>query len=311
MGARALAARALMSEYQCYEFRAIHRALTDRQMRELRAISTRAAISHTSFSNYYTFGDLKANPRDLLVKYCDASLYFAHWLFLELAFRYPKGAVDVRALRRYTMGQTIEVRSTAQHVVVAISVESDGDSFDTADDASGWLSSLIRLRADLASGDDRVLYLGWLLDVQSGEIDDNAVEPARPDGARQPHSNATSSSTLSQSIAISWPRRGRIPVVAAIVTSRHRAMAGHARYRRASRCSPVSLAATLVWGPNSRVGFVCTRAIARPPCPCAQPANCVLEQKRPQRGDARQPESVRLACVRLGSGRRKPHVMDI
>jgi hypothetical protein len=41
---------------------------------------------------------------------------------------------------------------------------------------------LIGLRADLASGDDRILYLGWLLDVQSGEIEDNAVEPARPEG---------------------------------------------------------------------------------------------------------------------------------
>lgn len=61
-----------MSEYQYYEFRAIDRALTDRHMRELRAISTRAAISRTSFSNYYTYGGLKANPRDLLVKYFDA-----------------------------------------------------------------------------------------------------------------------------------------------------------------------------------------------------------------------------------------------
>ena len=67
-----------MSEYQYYEFRAIDRLLTDRQMQELRAISTRAAISRTSFSNYYTFGDLKANPRDLLVTYFDASLYFAN-----------------------------------------------------------------------------------------------------------------------------------------------------------------------------------------------------------------------------------------
>ena len=53
-----------MSEYRCYEFRAIDRALNDRQMRELRVISTRATISRTSFSNDYTFGDLKANPRD-------------------------------------------------------------------------------------------------------------------------------------------------------------------------------------------------------------------------------------------------------
>jgi len=33
-----------MSEYQYYEFRAIDRPLTDRQMRELREISTRATI---------------------------------------------------------------------------------------------------------------------------------------------------------------------------------------------------------------------------------------------------------------------------
>lgn len=171
-----------MSEYQYYEFRAVDRLLTDRQMRELRAISTRAAISRTSFSNYYTYGDLKANPRHLLVKYFDASLYFANWLFLEVAFRYRKGAVDARALRRYSAGHTIDIRSTGSDVVVAISVESDGDSFDAADDGSSWLSSLAGLRADIATGDERALYLAWLLDVQCGEIADNVVEPARPEG---------------------------------------------------------------------------------------------------------------------------------
>jgi hypothetical protein len=63
-----------------YEFQAIDRPLTDRQMRELRAISSRATISRTRFSNYYTFGDLKANPRDRLIRYFDASLFFANWL---------------------------------------------------------------------------------------------------------------------------------------------------------------------------------------------------------------------------------------
>src|SRR5688500_15121996 len=83
-GSRSLAP---MSEYQYYEFRSMDRPLTAREMRELRAISTRATISRTSFSNYYTFGDLKANPRDLLTQYFDASLSFANSLFLEVAFR--------------------------------------------------------------------------------------------------------------------------------------------------------------------------------------------------------------------------------
>jgi hypothetical protein len=116
--------------------------LTDGQMGDLRAISTRAVISRTSFSNHYEYGDLKANPRDLLVKYFDASLYFAHWLYLEVAFRYPKGAVDVKALRRYAAGRTVDIRSAGSDVVVAMSVETDGEPFDAADDGSSWLSSL-------------------------------------------------------------------------------------------------------------------------------------------------------------------------
>lgn len=169
-----------MSEYQYYEFQAIDRPLTDRQMRELRAISSRATISRTRFSNYYTFGDLKANPRDLLIRYFDASLFFANWLYVEVAFRYPKDAVDMKALRRYLAGQSLDVRSKGSAVVVAMSVERD--DFDAGDDAQGWLSSLIALRTDIARGDERVLYLAWLLGVQQGEIDDGATEPARPAG---------------------------------------------------------------------------------------------------------------------------------
>lgn len=171
-----------MSEYQYYEFRAIDRPLTDRQMRELRVISTRAAISRTSFSNHYEYGDLKANPRDLLVKYFDASLYFAHWMHLEVAFRFPKDAVDVKALHRYAGGHAFDVRKLGEDVIVAISVESDGETFDAADDGSDWLSSLIGLRADIANGDQGTPYLAWLLDVQCGVVDDEAPEPARPDG---------------------------------------------------------------------------------------------------------------------------------
>src|SRR5580765_5752052 len=168
-----------MSEYQYYEFRAIDRPLTDRQMRELRAISTRAAISRMSFSNHYEYGDLKANPRDLLMNYFDASLYFAHWLYAEVAFRFPKNAVDVRALRRYATAQSLEIKTTGSHVVVAMSVERE--DFDGADDGATWLSSLIGLRGDIAGGDERPLYLAWLLGVQYGQVADETVEPSRPD----------------------------------------------------------------------------------------------------------------------------------
>ena len=169
-----------MSEYQYYEFRAIERPLTDRQMRELRAISSRAVISRTRFSNHYEYGDLKANPHDLLLTYFDASLSFAHWRYAEVAFKYPKGAVDLKMLRRYAAGQSLEITTKEPHVVVTTSVERE--DFDGADDGTDCLSSLIALRADIASGDERPLYLAWLLGVQHGEVDDDAREPGRPDG---------------------------------------------------------------------------------------------------------------------------------
>jgi hypothetical protein len=48
-----------LSEYQYYEFLAVDRPLTEREMAELGCISSRAQITPASFSNEYTFGALR------------------------------------------------------------------------------------------------------------------------------------------------------------------------------------------------------------------------------------------------------------
>ncbi|MFC1881993.1 hypothetical protein ACFL2S_10925, partial [Thermodesulfobacteriota bacterium] len=48
-----------MSEYQYYEFQAVDRPLTHEQMSMLRAYSSRAQITPTSFVNVYNWGELK------------------------------------------------------------------------------------------------------------------------------------------------------------------------------------------------------------------------------------------------------------
>jgi hypothetical protein len=68
-----------MSEFQYYEFRAIDRSLAQRETRELRAISTRAEITPTSFVNTYEWGDLKGDPNRFMEKYFDAFVYVANW----------------------------------------------------------------------------------------------------------------------------------------------------------------------------------------------------------------------------------------
>ena len=60
-----------MSEYQYYEFQAIDRPLTEREIQELRSYSTRARITPTSFVNDYSWGNLKGNVDGWVKKYFD------------------------------------------------------------------------------------------------------------------------------------------------------------------------------------------------------------------------------------------------
>lgn len=68
-----------VSEYQYYEFATVDHALDEHEVADLRAISSRASITPTSFVNTYEWGDLKADPRELVERYFDAFLYLSNW----------------------------------------------------------------------------------------------------------------------------------------------------------------------------------------------------------------------------------------
>ena len=59
------------------------------------------------------------------------------------------------------------------------------------EEGNGWidgedlLSSLIPVRTDLGRGDLRALYIGWLLSAQTGELEDEDLEPPVPSGLGQ------------------------------------------------------------------------------------------------------------------------------
>ncbi|MGH8564248.1 MAG: hypothetical protein ACREXW_09210 [Gammaproteobacteria bacterium] len=53
-----------MSEYQYYEFQAIDRPLTDREVSTLRNYSSRATITSTRFMNRYSYGSFKGNASE-------------------------------------------------------------------------------------------------------------------------------------------------------------------------------------------------------------------------------------------------------
>ena len=172
-----------MSEYQYYDFKAIDHALTKTEMVALRAISTRAVISTTSFTNHYEWGDLKADPLKLLEKYFDAYVYVANWGTREFHLRLPQELVDFKQLKSMLPGEAASARSAGKFVIV--SFESEVESDDDWDDGTGWMGSLVSLRSDLLRGDLRCLYLGWLHSVECHEFSEDALELSVPAGLRE------------------------------------------------------------------------------------------------------------------------------
>ena len=167
-----------MSEYQYYEFQTVDHRLTQQQMQELRAYSTRARITPTSFVNEYHFGDFKGNPDAWMEKYFDGYLYFANWGTRELQLAVPEKWLKLETVRRYCSTRSVSARKkSGKHILTfLLDEEPDGDGLDD----EGNLSTLLQIRNELAQGDFRGLYLGWLLGVQAGEVDAAEVEPPVP-----------------------------------------------------------------------------------------------------------------------------------
>ncbi|NES14749.1 MULTISPECIES: hypothetical protein [Micromonospora] len=171
-----------MSEYQYYEFTAVDRPLTGRERAELRSLSTRADITATSFVNTYEWGNFKGDPRTLMERYFDAHLYLANWGTRQLMLRLPKNVLDPATVARYCQGDSASAWTASTHVIIDLHDE-DEDGTDEWDlDGHGLLASIIPVRAGLAAGDLRLLYLAWLRCVQSAEIADDEPEPPAPDG---------------------------------------------------------------------------------------------------------------------------------
>jgi hypothetical protein len=169
-----------MSEYQYYEFLALDRPLTDQQRAELRSISTRAEITATRFVNEYQWGDFKGDPRKLMERYFDAFLYLANWGTRRLMFRLPRGVLDSKTAERYCYTDTASLIETGSHLILSLYVDREPD--DYWDQPGGQLTAMVQARAELAAGDLRLLYLAWLLALQSDEVDDEDTEPPVPAG---------------------------------------------------------------------------------------------------------------------------------
>lgn len=174
-----------MSEYQYYEFRTVDRQLSATEMHELRQHSTRAEITPTSFINEYEWGSFKGNANLWMERYFDGHLYFANWGTRVLQLALPVKVLPEETAGFYCNTDVASAHCASGRLILRFISEDDSGYADGFLEGEGLLSSLLPLRNDIAAGDLRCLYLGWLMSVQHGEADDDEIEPPRAAQSRR------------------------------------------------------------------------------------------------------------------------------
>ncbi|HEX5347803.1 MAG TPA: hypothetical protein VFW64_12015 [Pseudonocardiaceae bacterium] len=177
-----------MSEYQYYEFLALDRPLDDRQHAEVRSLSTRAAITATSFVNEYHWGNFRGDPNRMMERYYDAHLYLTNWGTHRIMLRLPRELLDIAVAEDHCVGDQVTVWTTGKFLM--LDMTSEDDSSDWEYDPHGRLSAIVGARTELATGDLRSLYLAWLAGYGAWERDedsfdrdeDHELEPPVPPG---------------------------------------------------------------------------------------------------------------------------------
>ena len=172
-----------MSEYQYYEFLAIDRPLTEDEIDDLRALSTRAHITPVSFTNEYNWGDFKGNPDKLMQRYFDAHLYVANWMTAIFMVRLPIEALAKEIAESMAVPYVLDFKATKTHWIITWSLE-ESENYERfgMEDGRGWMARLAPVWDELLRGDLRSLYIGWLAAVTGEMLDDDEMEPLSVSG---------------------------------------------------------------------------------------------------------------------------------
>jgi hypothetical protein len=163
--------------------------LTAEEQATVRALSTRAQITATSFVNEYHWGDFKGDPLQLVRRHYDAHLYYANWGTRRLILRLPAAVFDGVNLDAHAVTDAADITVNGKSVILDMS--SEDEDGDWSDDESFSLGALSGVRTELLAGDLRPLYLAWLAAIGVWERDEAAfdyetdeytVEPPVPAG---------------------------------------------------------------------------------------------------------------------------------
>ncbi|HEX7268082.1 MAG TPA: hypothetical protein VF256_11715 [Streptosporangiaceae bacterium] len=173
-----------MSEYQYYEFLAVDHLLDERQQAEVRALSTRARVTATSFTNEYHWGNFRGDPRKMMERYYDAHLYLTTWGTRRVMLRLPRALLSLQAAEQYCIDPHVAAWAAGEHLI--LDMTSEDESGDWVEGAEDSLPVMVGVRAELAAGDLRPLYLAWLAAFGTWERDEDAFDYGEEDELEPP-----------------------------------------------------------------------------------------------------------------------------
>ena len=109
--------------------------------------------------NHYEWGDLKGDPRKFMECWFDLHLYLANWNTRRLMIKVPKRFVNQAEIDPFLREiDWVKVWTSGDNLIVDI-CRDEVEVCDDWHDGSGQLAALSPLRADVLSGDFRLLDL--------------------------------------------------------------------------------------------------------------------------------------------------------
>ncbi len=175
-----------MSEYQFVAFRAVDRALTDRELAYAERQSTRAQITRWSFENEYHFGDFHGNVAGLLCHGYDIHLHYANYGVRKIALRLSAGLPFPKSVwsKYIGIGEFRWKKDTkGKGGILTLNPYHESGEIEEIWDPGVYMDEVVEIRNRLVEGDLRVLYLLWLCAaLDNDSVSPDVIEPPVPRG---------------------------------------------------------------------------------------------------------------------------------
>jgi hypothetical protein len=100
----------------------------------------------------------------------------ANWGTHRVLLRLPPDLLDLDAVAEYCVGEQVSTWSTDEFILLDFTSEDETGEYDVDPDAAASLSAIAGVRAELAAGDLRPLYVAWLAAYGVWERDEDAFD---------------------------------------------------------------------------------------------------------------------------------------